>query len=125
VWVGDLFIDYMYMHKFILFYSGFYWQYGCYVIMVMTGIMISGRVKPFKLLAAGVFSSLLFFVITNFGVWLGSGMYPHSALGLAGCYTAAIPFFNSTLLSDMVYSALFFGSFELAKRKIPQLTVNY
>jgi hypothetical protein len=125
VWVGDLFIDYIYMHKFMVFYSGFYWQYACYVILVMIGIMISSRVKPVNLLAASVLSSVLFFVISNFGVWIGFGMYPHTAFGLAACYTAAIPFFNSTLISDIAYSALFFGSFEFAQRKIPQLAVNY
>jgi hypothetical protein len=125
VWVGDLFIDYIYLHKFMLFYNGFYWQYACYVIMVLMGIMLSGKVKPFNLLAASVSSSVLFFVISNFGVWIGFGMYPHSSIGLAACYTAAIPFFSITLLSDIVYSALFFGSFELAQRRIPQLSVNY
>ena len=125
VWVGDLFIDYIYLHKFMLFYSGFYWQYACYVLMVIIGILISNRVKPVNLIAASVSSSVLFFVITNFGVWVGYGIYPHSSIGLAACYTAAIPFFSSTLLSDMAYSALFFGSFELAQRKIPQLAVTY
>jgi hypothetical protein len=125
VWVGDLFIDYMYMHKFMLFYNGFYWQYACYILMVVIGIMISGKVKPIRLLTASISSSVLFFVITNFGVWIGSGWYPHSSIGLAACYTAAIPFFSSTLLSDMAYSALFFGSFELAQSRIPQLSINY
>ncbi|MGA7721899.1 MAG: DUF6580 family putative transport protein [Ignavibacteriaceae bacterium] len=125
VWIGDLFIDYIYLHKFMLFYSGFYWQYACYVLMVVIGIMLSNRVKPLNLLAAGISSSVLFFIITNFGVWMGFGMYPHSTVGLAACYTAAIPFFSSTLLSDIAYSALFFGSFEFAQRKIPQLAVNY
>jgi hypothetical protein len=125
VWVGDLFIDYIYMHKFMLFYSGFYWQYAVYVILVMVGIMLSNRVKPINLIAASVSSSVLFFVVSNFGTWIGSGMYPISSLGLAACYTAAIPFFSTTLISDLAYSALFFGSFELAQRKIPQLSVNY
>jgi hypothetical protein len=124
VWVGDLFIDYIYLHKFMFFYSGFYWQYTCYVLMVLIGIMISNKVKPGNVLAASISSSVLFFIITNFGVWIGFGMYPHSAVGLATCYTAAIPFFSSTLLSDIAYSALFFGSFELAQRKIPQLAVD-
>lgn len=125
VWVGDLFIDYIYMHKFMLFYNGFYWQYACYVLMVIIGIMIANRVKPISLLAASISSSLIFFVVSNFGVWIGNGMYPHLSFGLAACYTAALPFFNTTLLSDIAYSALFFGSFEFAQRKIPQLAVNY
>jgi len=125
VWVGDLFIDYIYMHKLVLFYGGFYWQYGCYIVMVLIGIMLSNRVKPLNLLAASLSSSLLFFIVSNLGVWLGRFIYPHSAAGLAACYTAAIPFFNSTLLSDLLYSSLFFGAFEFAQRRIPALVINY
>ena len=125
VWVGDLFIDYIYTQKFILFYSGFYWQYGLYIVMVLIGILLSNKVKPLNLLAASFSSSVLFFIVTNFGVWMGSGMYPDNAIGLAACYTAAIPFFSSTLLSDILYSTLFFGAFELMQRKIPGLAINY
>jgi Family of unknown function (DUF6580) len=125
VWFGDLFIDYMYVHKFMLFYSGCYWQYGCYILMVIIGMMLSDKVKPLNILGAGVSSSLLFFIVSNFGVWVGSGMYPHSILGITECYTAAIPFYNSTLLSDLLYSALFFGVFELAQRKVPAIQLNY
>ena len=125
VWVGDLFIDYIYTHKFMLFYSGFYWQYGCYIAMVLIGMLLSNKVKPLNLLAASLSSSVLFFIVTNFGVWMGSGMYPHTATGFAACYIAAIPFFSSTLLSDIMYSTLFFGAFELMQRKIPGLAINY
>lgn len=125
VWVGDLFIDYMYLHKFVLFYPGFYWQYACYIAMVMIGIALSRRVKPLNLLGASLSSSVLFFTVSNFGVWAGTGMYPHTVVGLAVCYTAAIPFFTGTLLSDVLYSAVFFGAFELAQRRIPRLATNY
>lgn len=122
VWFGDLLIDYLLFHKIMLFYSGFYWQYGCYVMMVVLGMMLSRKVKPLPIIAASLSSSVLFFVVTNFGVWVGSGMYPHSTVGLLACYVAAIPFFNATVASDLVYSVLFFGSVELAKRQMPNLT---
>ena len=125
VWVGDLFIDYIYMHKFVLFYSGFYWQYGCYILLVIIGAMLANKVKPLNLLAASISSSLLFFIVSNFGVWAEGLMYPHTALGLAACYTAAIPFFNSTLISDLLYSTLFFGTFELAQRRFPAIAFKY
>lgn len=60
--------------------------------------------------------SVLFFVATNFAVWMFSGMYPQTVAGLAECYTLAIPFFRTSLLSDIVYGALMFGAYELAMR---------
>ena len=51
-------------------------------------------------------SAVIFFVITNFGVWL-SGYYGYTLLGLWACYTAAIPFFVNTVLGTLFYGVLF------------------
>lgn len=56
-------------------------------------------------------SSLLFFVVVNFGVWLGDGLYPQTAAGLALCYVAAIPFYVNQLLGDLFFSFALFGLF--------------
>ncbi len=56
--------------------------------------------------SAGVLiSALLFFIITNFGVWL-SGSYGYSIYGLILCYWLAIPFFSNTILSTIFYSII-------------------
>ena len=66
-------------------------------------------------------SSLLFFVLTNFGVWLVNGYYPHTVAGLAACYVAAIPFFQNSIAGDLFYTALLFGGFALLQRGVPAL----
>jgi len=48
-------------------------------------------------------SATLFFLITNFAVWLASGIYPLTSEGLAACFTAAIPFFGNTMSSEYLY----------------------
>ncbi|MCV6603914.1 MAG: hypothetical protein OIF34_01315, partial [Porticoccaceae bacterium] len=53
--------------------------------------------------------SVLFFVLTNFGVWLSGAMYPMTPSGLMACYVAAIPFFHNTLIATALYSALLFS----------------
>ncbi|MBF0569725.1 MAG: hypothetical protein HQL18_03000, partial [Candidatus Omnitrophica bacterium] len=63
-----------------------------------------------------VASAVLFFVITNFGVWLA--FYPHTSGGLLNCFTLAIPFFRMTLASTFVYVAVLFGVYDLASRRI-------
>ena len=54
-----------------------------------------------------------FFVISNFFVWLSSGMYPLNAEGLLACYTLAIPFYQYSFLGDFFYSGVLFGSYYL------------
>ena len=65
---------------------------------------------------AALASSVLFFVLTNFGMWLFSGIYPRTSAGLAACYVAAIPFFQNSVAGDLFYAALLFGGFALAER---------
>ena len=57
-------------------------------------------------------ASLIFFLTSNFGVWLLSNWYPKSFAGLLMCYEAALPFFRNTLLSTLIFGLLFKISFE-------------
>ena len=83
--------------------------------------MRSPAVPPLRVGAAAIASSILFFVITNFGMWLFSGIYPRTLVGLEACYVAAIPFFQNTVAGDLFYAALLFGGFRLAEHLAPQL----
>jgi hypothetical protein len=63
----------------------------------------------------------LFFLITNFAVWVGSGMYPMTASGLLTCYIAGIPFFHWQLAGVATYSLILFGGFALLRSKLSAL----
>jgi len=56
-----------------------------------------------RMLATGVGGAVLFFLISNVGVWLSSGMYPFNFAGLAACLAAGLPFFPNTLLSTLLF----------------------
>ena len=58
-----------------------------------------------KRLIGAIIGAILFFIITNFGVWT-SGFYGYSFNGLIECYTLAIPFFLNTLVSTILFSTL-------------------
>lgn len=61
--------------------------------------------NPFFYLAI---SSLLFFIITNFGSWMVDGFYPKTWAGLWTCYVAALPFLANQVVGDLVYGALLY-----------------
>ena len=103
------------------FHSGMPFVYASVAIVVLLGIAVRGRMTPLRIGAAAVLSSVLFFTLTNFGVWLADGMYPQTLAGLAACYAAAIPFFQNTLAGDLVFTALLFGGFALIERRVPIL----
>ena len=66
------------------------------------------------LCACGLMSSVLFFVVTNFGVWLWFGTYGFNLSGLAHCSVAAVPFFRYTLAGDLFFSFVLFGGYAAA-----------
>ena len=103
------------------FYSGMWVQYVAVALIVALGWVALTRVTVLRVAGTAVASSVLFFVVTNFGTWLLSGMYPLTAAGLAACFTAAIPFFQNTLAGDLFYCGLLFGGFALLERAVPAL----
>ena len=77
---------------------------------------LRGKVRVLPVAGAAIASSVLFFIVTNFGVWLVGDMYPRDVGGLVLCYIAAIPFFQYSLVGDFVYTGLLFGGMEMAGR---------
>ena len=66
-------------------------------------------------------SSLLFFLVTNLGVWyLG---YPNTLAGLVSCYTLALPFFVNTIIGDLFFTHSLSYSFGKLKERYPVLSI--
>ena len=105
------------------FYAGMWVQYVAVALIVLLGWVALKRVTPIRVGAAAIASSILFFVVTNFGVWMTGAMYPHALAGLAACYVAAVPFFQNTLAGDLFFSGLLFGGFALLERMLPALRI--
>ena len=103
------------------FYHGMATVYFSVAMIVVLGWFALGRVSALRVGGAALLSSILFFAITNFGMWLSSGFYPRTLAGLEACYVAAIPFFQNTVAGDLFYAALIFGGFKVAELLLPKL----
>jgi hypothetical protein len=93
--------------------------YLSFGLIVLVGLQISKNKKITNILFATIFSSILFFLITNFAQWLSDPFYAKTGAGLAQCFTMAIPFFGYTALGDLFYVGLLFGVYEIASTKLP------
>lgn len=86
---------------------------------MLAGALIGRSLLPklslVRLGGAAFLASLAFFLISNFGVYLG-GYYGYGVDGLIACYAAAIPFWGNSLIGDLGSTALLFGLFVLARR---------
>jgi hypothetical protein len=125
----DLFINNViysqYYPEFTWFYDGFYWQYASYVLIGLMGLSFKQNLSFFKLFGMSLSGSILFFIISNFGCFIGSEIYSKDLGGLILCYGAGIPFLSATVLGDMFYTLTLSLMIVYAGKKISFLrTVN-
>ena len=106
------------------FYAGMATVYFSTALVVLIGWLALQRRSPIRIAGAALASSVVFFVLTNFGMWLSSGYYPLTLAGLQACYVAAIPFFQNSVAGDLFFSAVLFGGFALLERKVPALRLK-
>ncbi len=100
---------------FLGFHNTMPFVYVSFFLVGVLGMMLKKHSKPQMVIAAAFVSSLLFFVITNIGVWLSSGLYEQNTKGLAEAFVLAIPFFKNTLMGDLLFTSAFFALFEFFK----------
>jgi len=97
-------------------WMGSVWVYFSFFCIVLLGFFALKKIKITNVVLASLGASAVFYLITNFGVWMQGVMYPKTVEGLLACYTAAIPFFWNTLAGDLFYVGVLFGSFALVQR---------
>ena len=99
-----------------------FYTWGAFLLIGFIGVGLRNKKTPVNIFGAAILSSVLFFMITNFGVWLS--WYPHTAEGFINCYIKAVPFFRSSLLSNIIYSFAFFGVYELVSRTVEDVKLR-
>ena len=85
--------------------------------MAWIGGLLRQSLSIFRFAGCAVAASTAYFVISNFGVWIGWGLYPHTREGLAACYVAALPYYRTSSLSTLVGGAVLFWGYEFLRRK--------
>lgn len=91
--------------------------YALMVALSFAGRGLQENRTPLRIGGFTLAGSLVFFLVTNFLVWMTSGMYALNIAGLIQCYTMAIPFFQNQLAGDLFFSVVLFGSMHLLALK--------
>jgi hypothetical protein len=118
--------DYAFIHQETAF------SYGSYAAIFVLGRCFGQTENPFKLGALAFGSSVLFFMVSNFGSWLnvavlhtviptaGYNDYTADLAGLLRCYESGLPFYRGTLAGDLVFAAVLFGAYAVLVRSVGQ-----
>ncbi len=94
------------------------WVYGSFALITCLGFFLRGREQRQTIMVASLVGSILFFFITNFGQW-ATGYYGFGSGSLTTSFVQAIPFFRGTIMGDLFYNLLLFGSFAIIKWRYP------
>ena len=126
-WISDLYINNViyakYFTSFTWFHSGALWSFSSYIVIILFGsYLLRKKLSLLNLGVGSVGAGLIFFIISNFGVWISGLMYEKSLLGLINCYIAGIPFLKGTLLGNAFYVPLLFGTFYLLESRFKVLS---
>lgn len=106
---------------FLGFYPGLPFVYGGFALNVLIGIII-GQHRTLGHVAGGtLIGALSFFLVSNFGAWWTTAMYPQTVSGLFEAYVAGLPFLRNALGGDIVYVILLFGGVWLAEKRFAWL----
>jgi hypothetical protein len=103
------------------YYSGFYWGVNGFVyigfgltVLIGFGLLRQRAFTWLRLGGAVAGSTVLFFLVTNFGAWLGSPLYAQSTAGLLAAYAAGLPFLLNSVAGTIVFSGILFGGYHFA-----------
>jgi hypothetical protein len=105
-----------------IYHFGFRWEgyattWAWYLAAMALGqILLKARTSFIRVGAGALLGPTSFFVLSNYAVWAGGGLYPRTSGGLVACYAAGVPFYRNDLLSTAVVAGLAFGVPVLVRR---------
>ncbi len=92
--------------------------YGSFVASVALGeFFLRNNPSLWRVGGVSTAGALLFFIVSNFGVWAEGLLYPKTVQGLVDCYIAALPFLRNSLAGDLLFSVGFFAAYQWAENR--------
>jgi hypothetical protein len=111
--------------KFGIMYSGWYWTYLAFALMVLTGKLLLKKITVKNIIIVSLATVFIHWVVTSPAcILLEGSMYPKTWAGYYTSLIAAIPYERNFLIGTLVYSGALFGLFEWMKAKYPLLQIK-
>jgi len=91
------------------------------VLVVLFGKFVMKKINLKAGLTGILGATFIFWVVSNIGSFISSPMYSKDLIGLASCYTVALPFLVKSLVGNLIFGGVLFGSYEWIRSKFPTL----
>lgn len=100
---------------FLGFHSTIIYVYASIALGVFLAERLLRKSQSLKLVALiSAINATTFFLITNFGVWASTQLYPKTTAGLYQCYLMGLPFFRNMIIGDLLFGVGFFAIYQYA-----------
>ncbi|MBP9151971.1 MAG: hypothetical protein KBF73_06780 [Flavobacteriales bacterium] len=106
---------------FIGFHSSMFAVYAALIGVVGIGQLVRNNPTMLRAFGGALAGAVLFFLVTNAAAWFVLPEYTKDLSGLFNSYVAGVPFFRGTLMGDLLFTGIFFGSYKLAEYRFPSL----
>lgn len=121
LYISDFIINNTVARSFFPDHEGMVWfsQYMIFTVVAMAMIVLVSskflrKINVGNVILSVLIASVIFFIVTNFGSWVGEkSIYTRDLNGLMTSFAAGLPFFRSSLISNLLFSAILFGGFEM------------
>jgi hypothetical protein len=131
LFISDVLLNRIYyFDTWTFFYSGAYWIYGSFALVVMLGHFIK-KVTVLNVILAGIGAGLIHWIVSDFGMWATGGRdittglpFTPDLAGLLKCYYLALPYLRNMLVGNLVFCGVLFGAFEWIKSRYPALQLQ-
>lgn len=97
-------------------HSTLLWVYLGFILVTITTNSL--QTNWLSVTSRSIQSSLIFFLVSNLGVFVSTNLYPQTMTGFIQCFTMAIPFAFNQFLADMIFISLALVIFEASKKRI-------
>jgi hypothetical protein len=101
--IPSIMLSFLLTDLIIGFHNTTFFTWGSVLVIGLISKFFSSKI--FLRLLGAIFGAVIFFIITNFGVWL-NGSYGYNLSGFVNCYILAIPFFAYSLISTLIFSSI-------------------
>ena len=102
-------------------YSSMIFVYAAYISIALLSPIIMKKMNTKSVVLSSVISPSIFFIISNFGVWLIGSTYTFNLSGLIACYVAGIPFFDESLISTVLFALTIFSIMKLITKETKEI----
>lgn len=103
---------------FVIFSDYMIWNAAAIILIVLLSKVVLKKKTVLRFAGGVLGATLTFWIISNLGTFISGTLYPKTITGLVACFTAALPFLKNSLIGNVLFASILFGTYEILSRSV-------